>query len=154
MTAYRDPTWGLPTKLALAAIAMAALWFSVPSSVFIRPVNVAVIKDPSDRWIMISERETPYGAVSVHFQAVVQVLGREDGQDCQYSSDALIIPKKNNITRFDITDWAGPCLDAGPPISVRLTRSVQLFNIIPLRPVHYSFTINPDSAPTLDMDGD
>lgn len=154
MTTYRDPTWGFPTKAAFAAIAAATLWFSVPSSIFIRPVNVAVVKDPSDRWVMISERETPYGAVSIHFQALVQVLGREDGQDCQFSSDALVVPKENNITRVDITDWAAPCLDAGPPISVKLTRTVHLFNVIPLRPVHYSFTINPESAPVLSADGE
>lgn len=149
MSEYRDPSWGRATKLALVAIVLAVLWYAVPSSVFIRPTNMAVVKNPDGHWIMLSERATPLGAVTARTQAIIQVLGREDGQDCQWQNDGLFIPKDKNLSRYDITSWAAPCLDAGPPISIRFSRTVKLFNVIPLRPVHYSFTINPEATPVV-----
>lgn len=146
---YKDPTWGWPTKLGLGAILLTLSWFSVPSSAFFKPLNMAVLKTSNGHWIVVSERLLPFGAVSGRTHAIAQVLGRADGQECQWTTDGLYVPRENNITRYDVTSWAGPCLDAGPPISIRFSRTVYLGGFIPLRPVYYSFMLNPDNAPVI-----
>jgi len=146
---YRDPSWGFFSRVAFATVLFVMLWFAVPSSVFFKPINMAAMKTEDGRWVIVSERILPFGAVSGHTQAFIQVLGREDGQECQWDTASLYIPRDKNVTRYDVTDWAGHCLDAGPPISVRFTRTVYLFGVIPLRPVHYSFMINPEAVPVI-----
>lgn len=143
---YRDPTWGFLSRVAFLTVLLVGAWFAFPSSLFFKPLNMAAVKDSNGHWLIISERLLPFGAVSGKTQAFVQVLGREDGPECQWMTESLYIPRTNNVTRYDVTEWAGPCLDAGPPISVRFTRTVYLFNLIPLRPVHYSFMINPETV--------
>ena len=148
--AYRDPSWGIFTKLAAIVVLVAVLWLSFTSEIFYKPLNMTVIKTEDNHWIAVSERILPFGAVSGRTHAFIQVLGREDGQECQWSTDTLFAPRPNNITRYDITYWAGECLDQGPPISVRFSRTIYLGGLIPLRPVHYTFTINPDNVPVID----
>lgn len=148
----KDPTWGWPTWAAFALILSVFVWFIVPSSVFYQPVNMAVVKNPQGRWIAIAERRLPWGPKYGRTQALIQVLGREDGQECQWTTEGLFVPRDNNVTRYDITEWAAPCLDSGPPISILFSRTVYLGGIIPLRPVHYSFTLNnPEAVPVLPI---
>lgn len=153
MMPYRDPTWGPASRLAGLVVVMSLAWAAVPSSLFMRPINMAVIKDDEGRWIMVSERETPFGSVSVTTLAEIQVLGREDGLTCAATLSSLVVPKPNNISRYDITSWAEPCMQAGPPIGVTFERTVHLGGVLPLRPVHYSFTINPEAAPVVSGEG-
>lgn len=151
MTAvYRDPSWGILSKIAALGVLLFIVWFNVPSSVFYKPINMAVIKTPDNHWIAIAERELPFGAVTGKTHAFIQVLGREDGQECQDVMEGIFAPRPNNITRYDVTHWAAECLDQGPPISVRYSRTVYLGGFIPLRPVHFTFTINPDNVPVIE----
>lgn len=150
MNTYRDPSWGILTKLAAICVLLVVIWFNVPSSVFFKPLNMAVIKTEDNHWIMVSERLLPFGTVTGRTHAFIQVLGRQDGQECQTTTEGIFTPRENNITRYDVTYWAGECLDQGPPISVRYSRTVYLFGFIPLRPVHYTFTINPDNVPVIE----
>lgn len=143
----KDPTWGWPTWVLAILTVLAIAWWNLTSSVFFQPINMAVLRTQNDHWLIVSERILPWGVVSGKTDAVMQVLGRPDGQECQWHTEGLFIPRENNRTTYDVTAWAGPCLDSGPPISVRFSRSVYLFGIIPLRPVHYSFMINPDNIP-------
>lgn len=147
---YRDPSWGILTKIAALVVLVGALWFNFTSEIFFKPLNMAVIKTKDNHWIAVSERLLPFGAVSGKTTAFIQVLGREDGIECQWSTETLFAPRPNNITRYDITYWAGDCLDKGPPISIRFSRTIYLFGVIPLRPVHYTFMINPDNVPVIE----
>lgn len=150
---YRDPSWGILSKMALVFLLLVFVWFTIPSSIFFRQINMAIVKDmATGHWVAISERELPFGAVSGRTQVYIQVLGRIDGQECQWNTEGLFIPRDNNVTRYDIDAWAKPCLDSGPPISVRFSRTIFLGGFIPLRPTHFSFTINPEIAPELALE--
>ncbi|RVV97686.1 hypothetical protein EKE94_09265 [Mesobaculum littorinae] len=96
-------------------------------------------------------RETPFGAVEARWHGVVRVVGREAGRICISPPGAAgtYEPQDNDLVRYEVGAWAVPCLDAGPPITVSYTRRVVAFGILPLRPVTYSFTIDPETAPTL-----
>lgn len=144
---YKDPSWGWPTKLLAAVVFLTILWWNFTSEVFFRPINMAVLKTTEGNWIIASERLLPWGPVSGKTDAFMQVLGRENGQECQWHTEGLFVPRENNITHYDITHWAAPCLDAGPPISIQFSRQIYFLGFIPLRPVHYAFMLNPDNAP-------
>lgn len=154
MTSYQDPTWSKASKLAALVVIAGVAWACVPSKIFLRPISMAVVKDEADRWTMVSERETPYGAVNVETQAEIQVLGREEGLTCTANLQGVVLPKDRNIARYDITNWAEDCLNAGPPISLTFRRTVRIAGVIPLRPVIYSFTINPETAPVIPTEGE
>lgn len=152
MTAYRDPSWGFWSKAALVAVVLGIMWALVPSSTFIKPINMMIVKDAVGRWVVISEREIPWGPVTAVTQADIQVLGRPDGLTCSQTFDSLFLRKPNNVSRYDISEWASDCMESGPPISATFRRTVWLFDMIPLRPVDYSFAINPENAPTLETE--
>ena len=146
---YRDPAWGWPTKILGLMALVTVLWWNFTSEVFFKPLNMGVVKTADGHWIMMSERLLPWGTVSGRTDMFIQVLGRPDGQECQWHTEGLFVPRERNTTRYDVTWWAAPCLNAGPPISIRASRTVLLFGFIPLRPVHYSFMINPDNVPVV-----
>lgn len=150
---YRDPSWGVFTKLAAFIVLTGVIWYCLPSSVFFKPINMTIVKNSDGHWIAVSERNLPWGTVSGRTHAFIQVLGRVDGQECQWDTYNVFRPREKNVTYYDITDWAGPCLDFGPPTSVHFSRSIYLFGLIPLRSVDYSFTLNPEAAPVVREGG-
>lgn len=147
---YKDPEWGMPTKLLGLVALVTILWWNFTSEVFFKPLSMGVIKSETGHWIMVSERLLPWGAVTGETGVLIQVIGRPDGPECQWHTEGLFIPRERNTTRYDISDWAANCLDAGPPISVRVSRSIKFLGFIPLRPVHYSFIINPDNVAVVE----
>lgn len=150
MKTYRDPSWGWPSKIGALLVGLGLMWAAIPSSLFVNPVSMAVVKSETGRWTMISERETPLGPIFVRTDARIQVLGREDGLTCRAELAGVLSPKPNNVARYDIDGWAGPCLGAGPPISISFTRRAILGGVIPLRPVTLNLTITqPDQLPDL-----
>lgn len=154
MTTYRDPTWGVMTKMLGISALLLVLWWLVPSDVFFRQISMAVVKDEvTGDWFVVSVRDLPFGATTGRTSAVMQVLGRPDALECQLSpTEALYIPQPNNTTRYSIDEWAKDCLDIGPPISVQYKRQVLLGGFIPLRPAYFAFTINPEAAPVVPID--
>lgn len=151
---YRDPSWGVMTKMLALSAVLTVLWWMVPSDTFFRQVNMTVVKDATtDHWFLVSVRELPFGAVTGRTSAIVQVLGRPDATECQMPpTESLYVPQPQNTTRYSIDDWAKDCLDLGPPISIQYRRQVLLGGFIPLRPVYFSFTINPEAAPVVPIE--
>ncbi len=154
----RSPRWtGLERAVALVFvlfILLAAIWGAVSTSLFLRQDSMAITRSETGDWIMTSVRATPLGTFEAEWIGEYRVVGREDGMTCQASGRSNVSATEGNIVRYRIGDWALPCLEEGPPIAVTYTRRALLLGVIPLRPVRFSFTINPENAPVLPAKND
>ena len=114
-------------RLLTACILLAVLWYSVPTSVFIREISTTV-DDGRVRFV----RETPWGDVTAQWQSEITL---EDGTECNSGEWGIanyqVIP--GNTVEYALGDWAAPCLEAGQSFYLRNVRRVLLFGVIPLR---------------------
>jgi hypothetical protein len=111
--------------LWLSVCALVGLWLSVPSSVFMKPVSLAV-RDGD----FIFVRETPFGSVTGRWtQEVRSDLGECAEQGRNPYQDQGLRP-----VRYAISDALAPCIpDPGEIFVVDTVRTIYLFDIIPLR---------------------
>ena len=114
-------------RILTAFILLAVLWYSVPTSVFIREISTTVT-DGRVRFV----RETPWGGVTAQWQSEITLF---DGSECNSGDWGVTsyqaIP--GNTVEYALGDWARPCLEAGEPFYLRNVRRVLLFGVIPLR---------------------
>lgn len=104
-----------------------AAWFTLPTNFFIRQVSLEV-----DGGQVRFVRELPFGRVTAQWQSEITLL---DGFECNSGEwrIAQYQPVAGNTVRYDLGDWAAPCLAAGPPFYLTTTRRALLFGVIPLR---------------------
>jgi hypothetical protein len=118
-----------------------ALWLITPSSLFVQPISLGL---KGNKLTII--RETPLGDVTVNWIGEIYLIGRE-GFECAGQGTSIIQTVPDDLYTGTIGAWAKPCLEEGPPFILRFQYSAQLFGIIPLRPVHFATTVNPQATP-------
>lgn len=127
----------------LVFVILGGIWFAVPSSVFIRNISISV-EGRTIRYV----RETPFGDVTAEWQAEITLIDA-DGFECNsggWNVATYQVAPGNTVT-YDLTDWADPCLEAGPPFYLTTTRRVLLFGVIPLRQVVQRTEVEGERTP-------
>lgn len=113
--------------LPVLAIVLFALWYAVPSSLFLKPVSWQ-ISGTEVTFI----RATPYGDVTADWSAEITLLER-NGFECYGQGNSVYQAEPTDRVSYEIGDWARRCVTAGPPFTIRLSWQVLLFDVIPLR---------------------
>jgi hypothetical protein len=138
------------TTLLVLKIAIVS-WLIFSTNFFINQKTMTIVKDSNNQWVMSSVRETPFGTVEADWWAEYRLLAKDDSLVCSERGIATYRQLPGDLSQYVILDWAFPCLEQGPPISITYSRRVWLFGFIPLRPAVFNFVINPDSIPSLDV---
>jgi len=115
--------------LPVLAILAFALWYAVPSSLFVQPVSWS-LNGTDVRFV----RLTPYGDVTAKWKTEISLINR-NGFECYGNGTAFYQVEPTNTVTYEIGDWALRCVNAGPPFTIRQTWQVVLFDLITLRSV-------------------
>jgi hypothetical protein len=132
--------------LPVLAILLFALWYAVPSSLFMQPISWKLTGNEV-RFVRI----TPYGDVIANWKSEITLINR-DGFECYGSGTSFYQEEPTNTVSYELGDWARRCIEAGPPFTIRQTWQVVLFDIIPLRPTEIIIVvegINSNARPAV-----
>lgn len=127
-------------------------WIVNPTSAYIVVTGLQVTQDEAGDWFVTSGRQLPYGDVVADWRITINVLRPEMSYACQMEGQTDYLVSSGPVVRYPIGQWADRCLDSGPPVSIRVTRSARVFyGIIPLRPMTYDLVLNVADAPIGEM---
>lgn len=131
------------------ALTGGAVWWALnPSSAYIIVSGIQVTQDERGDWFVTSGRQLPYGDVVADWRITINVLRPEMSYGCQMEGRTDYVASAGPVIRYRLGDWANTCLSAGPPVSIRFSRSVRVFyGLIPLLPMTYDVVLDADAAP-------
>lgn len=126
--------------ICLASILIAALYWTVPSTAFLRPYALSL---EGARVTFV--RGTPSGGVWARWTTEIRLLDTEQGVarprlECSANGVSYYQPEPDDTVYYTIGAYATPCLDAGPPLVIIQRWRPMLFGVIPLRPIIRSYT--------------
>lgn len=131
------------------ALTGGVVWWALnPTSAYIVVSGIQVTQDERGDWYVTSGRQLPYGDVVADWRIQITVLRPELSYGCQMEGRTDYLASAGPVVRYPLGEWADACLDAGPPVSIRFTRSARVFyGLIPLRPLTYDVLLDTESAP-------
>ena len=139
--------WSFVDRVAAAVVflgfALTGLWFTFPTSAFIRPISLSIQQDQV-RFV----RETPFGSVQARWVSEITLIDG-DGFECNsgHWRNAEYQPIDGNTVVYQIGAWADRCIEAGPPFYLTTTRQVLLWGVIPLKPMRSTTEIQGERDP-------
>lgn len=140
---YRNPRWNpVEWKLVTTILLFISLWWLVPSSLFYKPTDVAII----DGRVTVTRSfplHPPFDLPVIRYIEIVRPL--PGGADpCVDSAEFRYRDNDLPTASWPINDWAAPCMTGDFMWSARWT--VKLWGIIPLRPVELTRIIRKETT--------
>jgi len=127
----------------IATITIGGLWLGVGSSIFLHPISLTM---HGHKYVFL--RETPFGDVDARWSAELTLLDRagraSEGYECYGEGRRHVQVARRDMASGKFGKWATDCIEAGPPMVLRVRYTVMLFGMIPLRPVNFVQDIPED----------
>lgn len=128
----------LADAISVAILAVALFWLAVPSSVFLKPLNLSYEK-VNGEWIGHFHRLTPHGPVRISFTQRLEPSQNADGSPSGTCTHARPEPTPHDATERRVLTFRAPpnviaCLESPRPMLDRTVFSVWI-GPLRLRPV-------------------